>query len=151
PVSLIVSAFAPVADVRRTLTPLLRRDAGETRLVWIDLGRGKARLGASILAQVHGALGDAAPDLDDPALLVGFARALRGARARGLVLAYHDISDGGVFVALAEMAFAAHCGVQVQVPVAAAGLAASLFAEEPGAVLQVRVDDLAALREQFAA
>src|SRR5688572_32564440 len=64
PVSLIVSAFAPTADVRATLTPLLRRDAGDTRLMWIDLGQGKARLGASILAQVFGGLGDAAPDLD---------------------------------------------------------------------------------------
>src|SRR5690606_27946093 len=142
PVSLIVSAFAPVADVRRTLTPLLRRDAGETRLVWVDLGRGKARLGASILAQVHGALGDQAPDLDDPALLAGFARALRSARSRDLVLAYHDISDGGLFVALAEMAFASHCGVQVQLPVMASGLAAGLFAEEPGALLQVRAGAL---------
>src|SRR5690606_18577585 len=77
PVSLIVSAFAPVADVRRTLTPQLRTDAGATRLLWVDLGRGQSRIGASILAQVHGALGGAAPDLDEPALLTGFAQALR--------------------------------------------------------------------------
>ncbi len=147
PVSLIVSAFAPVGDVRRTWTPLLRQDAGDTRLLWIDLGRGKGRLGASILAQVHGALGGAVPDLDDPALLKGLAQLLREARARDLVLAYHDISDGGLFAALAEMAFASHCGLEVDLPAQGAGLTAQLFAEEPGVVLQVRAGDVAALRE----
>ncbi len=146
PVSLIVSAFAPVGDVRRTLTPLLRNDAGDTRLVWIDLGRAQARLGGSILAQVHGALGAQAPDLDDPALLKGLAGVLRAARAQDLLLAYHDISDGGLFVALAEMAFAAHCGFEVALPAGDAGLAAMLFAEEPGVVVQVRSDALPALR-----
>jgi phosphoribosylformylglycinamidine synthase len=151
PVSLIVSAFAPTPDVRGVLTPQLRRDAGDTRLLWIDLGRGKARLGASILAQVHGALGDVAPDLDSPALLEGFAAALRAARAQGRLLAYHDISDGGVFATLAEMAFAAHCGFEVTLPVGPAGLAASLFAEEAGAVVQVRAADAEAVRGAFAA
>ncbi|HTQ36203.1 MAG TPA: phosphoribosylformylglycinamidine synthase [Steroidobacteraceae bacterium] len=150
PVSLIVSAFAPVADVRRTLTPQLALDAGETRLLWIDLGAGRARLGASILAQVHGELGDTAPDLDSPELLQGFAAALRAARARELVLAYHDVSDGGVFVTLAEMAFAGRCGFEAEMPQAAAGAAAQLFAEEAGAVLQVRAADAAAVRDLFA-
>ncbi len=149
PVSLIVSAFAPVGDVRRTLMPLLRLDAGDTRLVWIDLGRGQSRIGASILAQVHAALGGPAPDLDNPALLTGFAQALRAARARDLVLAYHDVSDGGVFVTLAEMAFASRCGLDVALPASGAGLVAQLFAEEPGAVLQVRAADLPALRALF--
>jgi phosphoribosylformylglycinamidine synthase len=150
PVSLIVSAFAPVGDVRRTLTPLLRRDVGPTRLLWIDLGQGRCRLGASILAQVYSSLGDVAPDLDDPALLTGFAAALRAARERGLVLAYHDVSDGGVFVTLAEMAFASHCGLDVQLPAAGTAPAAQLFAEEAGAVLQVRAADVAAVVAQFA-
>ncbi len=150
PVSLIVSAFAPVGDVRRTLTPLLRLDAGDTRLLWVDLGRGRARLGASIVAQVHGGLGGAAPDLDDPALLTGFASAFNAVRDK--VLAYHDVSDGGVFVTLAEMAFASHCGLAVELPVSGdADLAARLFAEEPGAVLQVRAADVAAVRGRFAA
>jgi phosphoribosylformylglycinamidine synthase len=150
PVSLIVSAFAPVADVRRALTPQLRMDVGATRLLWIDLGQGRSRLGASILAQVHGELGGAAPDLDAPALLVSLATALRTVRQRELVLAYHDISDGGLFVTLAEMAFAAHCGFEVTVPAGADGLAAGLFAEEPGVVIQVRAGDAAAVRDILA-
>jgi phosphoribosylformylglycinamidine synthase len=150
PVSLIVSAFAPVQDVRRTLTPLLRRDAGDTRLLWIDLGEGRCRLGASILAQVYGALGDDAPDLDSPALLRSFSVALRALRDRQRVLAYHDVSDGGLFVALAEMAFATHCGLRVELPVAC-DLRACLFAEEAGAVIQVAVADLPVVTAELAA
>ena len=149
PVSLIVSAFAPVPDARRTLTPQLRLDGGATRLLWIDLGAGQARLGASILAQVHGALGEVPPDLDSPELLRGLARGLRGARERGLLQAYHDVSDGGVFVTLAEMAFASRCGLDVALPVGAEGLAARLFAEEAGAVIQARSTDVAAVLELF--
>ncbi len=151
PMSLIVSAFAPVADVRRTLTPQLATDAGATRLVWIDLGEGRSRLGASILAQVHGELGDDPPDLDRPELLKGFAAALRVARQRDLLLAYHDVSDGGVFATLAEMAFASHCGIEVALPVGAEGFAARLFAEEAGAVIQVRAADVAAIFSIFSA
>ena len=150
PVSLIVSAFAPAVDVRRTLTPLLRRDAGDTRLMWIDLGRGQARLGASILAQVYGSLGNVAPDLDEPSLLAGLAAALQAARSRGLVLAYHDVSDGGVFATLAEMAFASHCGLAVELP-GQRPAAATLFAEEAGAVLQVRASDVPEVTALFAA
>jgi len=151
PVSLIISAFAPVADARRTLTPQLVTAGGETRLLWIDLGEGRSRLGASILAQVHGELGAGPPDLERPELLKGFVTALRAARERGLVLAYHDISDGGVFATLAEMAFAAHCGIDVDLPVGAQGIAASLFAEEAGAVIQVRATDLATVEQMFRA
>ena len=151
PVSLIVSAFAPVADVRRGQTPLLRADAGDTRLLLVDLGGGRNRLGGSILAQVYGALGDEPPDLDAPGLLKGFAAALRAARARDLLLAYHDISDGGVFATLAEMAFASHCALSVDLPPGPGGLLARLFAEEPGAVLQVRVADVPAVTALFAA
>jgi phosphoribosylformylglycinamidine synthase len=151
PVSLIVSAFAPVADVRRGQTPQLRLDAGDTRLLLVDLGGGRNRLGASILAQVHGQLGDEGPDLDSPALLAGFAAALRAARERDLLLAYHDISDGGVFVTLTEMAFASHCGLSVDLPEGRGGLVSRLFAEEAGAVLQVRAGDVSAVKALFAA
>jgi phosphoribosylformylglycinamidine synthase len=149
PVSLIVSAFAPVADVRRTLTPQLHPGAG-TRLLWVDLGRGQCRLGGSILAQVHGQLGNQPPDLDSPLLLKGFASALRAVRATDHLLAYHDISDGGLLATLAEMAFAGHCGIEAQLP-AQGELLAQLFAEEAGAVLQVRTEDVPAVLAVFAA
>jgi phosphoribosylformylglycinamidine synthase len=150
PVSLIVSAFAPLADVRRTLTPQLRRDCGPTVLVLVDLGRGRNRLGASALAQVCGQLGAGAPDLDDPALLVGFAAALRELRTDDLVLAYHDRADGGLFATVVEMAFAGHCGLELELPAERGDAFAQLFNEELGVVLQVRATDLETLRSTFA-
>jgi phosphoribosylformylglycinamidine synthase len=138
PVSLIVSAFAPVADVRRTLTPQLRTDRGDTRLLLIDLGRGRNRLGGSCLAQVYGRVGRTAPDCDDPVLLRSFFAAMRSLADQDLILAYHDRSDGGVFATLAEMAFAGRCGLEVELPATGeGGPVAALFAEEPGAVVQV--------------
>jgi phosphoribosylformylglycinamidine synthase len=137
PVSLIVSAFAPVADVRRTLTPQLRLDRGDTRLLLVDLGRGRNRLGGSCLAQVYGRTGADPPDCEEPALLRAFFVAIRTLADEGLLLAYHDRSDGGVFAAVTEMAFAGRCGVEVTLPGAAIDAAAALFAEELGAVLQV--------------
>ena len=106
PLSLVVTACAPVADVRRTLTPALAGDAGPTALMLVDLGGGRDRIGGSCLAQVYGRIGDAPPDLDDPARLVGFFAAIRELRDAGLLLAYHDRSDGGLAVTLLEMAFA---------------------------------------------
>jgi phosphoribosylformylglycinamidine synthase len=150
PVSLIVSAFAPVGDVRRTLTPELRRDAGPTRLVLVDLGRGRDRTGGSCLAQVYGALGGAPADLDDPQLLVRFFAAVREATAAGLVLAYHDRSDGGLVVTLAEMAFAGHTGLEIELGAGIPDPVATLCAEELGAVLQVREADLATLHALLA-
>ncbi len=151
PVSLIVSAFAPVADVRRTLTPVLRTDLGATSLWLIDLGGGRNRLGGSVLTQVHGALGEEPADLDDPQLLIRLAAAVAELKAAGLLLAYHDRSDGGLFATLAEMAFAGHCGLQVELPPgppalqASPGAAASpvpaLYSEELGVVVQVRAAD----------
>src|SRR5699024_2956295 len=111
PLSLIISAFAPVLDVCQSLTPQLRTDAGETTLILIDLGKGKNRLGGTALAQVHKQLGHSPPDLDDPDVLVHFFTAIQALNASGLLLAYHDRSDGGLFVTLCEMAFAGHCGV----------------------------------------
>jgi phosphoribosylformylglycinamidine synthase len=146
PVSLIVSAFSPVADVRKTWTPQLRTDLGATQLLLIDLGAGRNRLGASCLAQVHGELGATPPDLDDAQRLVRLAAALAELRAQNLVLAYHDRSDGGVFATLAEMAFAGHCGLDVKLPAGANGAAGALFSEELGVVLQVKAAQADAAR-----
>ncbi len=138
PVSLIVSAFATVGDVRKTLTPVLRAGPGPSSLWLIDLSGGRVRLGGSVLAQVHGQLGAETPDLDDPQLLLAFARVMPKLRAAGLLQAYHDRSDGGLVVTMLEMAFAGHCGLTIDA--AAAGKTATiahLFAEEPGVVVQV--------------
>jgi len=138
PVSLIVSAFAPVTDVRRTLTAQLRCDLGPTRLLLIDLSQGRHRLGMSALAQVFGAVGGASADLEEPALLRAFAAAIIELRRRGVLLAYHDRSDGGLATTLLEMAFAGRCGLDIALEVGANGALAALFNEEPGAVVQVR-------------
>ena len=138
PLSLIVSAFAPAVDVRRTLTPQLRTDRGDTDLVLIDLGSGRNRLGGSALAQVYRQIGEQVPDVDEPQRLRAFFDVVQELNRDGLLLAYHDRSDGGLFVTLAEMAFAGRCGLEIDL----AGLAdddiSVLFNEELGAVLQVR-------------
>jgi phosphoribosylformylglycinamidine synthase len=150
PVSLIVSAFAPVEDVRRTLTPQLRTDRGPTRLWLIDLSGGRQRLGGSCLAQAYGQVGRDAPDCDEPARLRAFFAAVTRLRREGRILAYHDRSDGGLFVTLCEMAFAGRCGIEATVEATtAAGVAGELFAEELGAVIQARVDDDARLGDVF--
>ena len=141
PVSLIVSAFAPVIDVRRTLTPALQMDERPTSLWLIDLGGGRNRLGGSALAQVYGELGDVPADLDDPQRLLNFTAALAELRAADLLLAYHDRSDGGLFATLVEMAFAGHCGLHIALPGAAGPALAQLFSEELGVVVQIMADD----------
>jgi phosphoribosylformylglycinamidine synthase len=164
PLSLIVSAFAPCEDVRLTLTPQLATGAGETELLLVDLGRGRNRLGGSILAQAYGQCGDAAPDLDEPALLAGFFAAMQDLNRAGLVLAYHDRSDGGLFATVCEMMFAARTGVTLNLDLLAydeaahdvdgnerkpelmlgrdfARVLAALFSEELGAVIQIRKSD----------
>jgi phosphoribosylformylglycinamidine synthase len=143
PVSLIVSAFAPVHDVRRTLTPVLQLDRGPSVLLLVDLARGRNRLGMSALAQVFNATGGVGADMDDPQLLAGFATAMIQLRTRGKVLAYHDRSDGGLLVTLLEMAFAGHCGLRVRLEPGATSTMGQLFSEEPGAVLQIAVADQA--------
>ena len=137
PLSLIVSGFAPVTDVRRTLTPQLQ--AGANTLVLIDLGCGKTRLGGSCLAQVYGQVGDEAADVPEPAMLAAFFKAMQTLNAEGKLLAYHDRSDGGLFVTLVEMAFAGHMGLEIDLPLADAGV---LFAEELGGVIQVADSDV---------
>jgi len=143
PLSLIVSAFAPVDDVRRALTPELKTGAGETELLLVDLGRGQNRLGGSALAQVHGSVGAVPPDLDDPRLLTDFFAALARLVAQGSLLAYHDRSDGGLIVTLLEMAFAGGTGLAVDLSTLAGEAIPQLFCEELGAVLQVRSADVA--------
>jgi len=141
PVSLVITAFARVRDVRQALTPELRLDAGETDLVLVDLGSGRARLGASALAQVYGALGDTPPDLEEPKHLRAAFESIAELRSAGLVLAYHDRSDGGLFATLCEMAFASGSGLTVRLDDTAPDAVSALFAEELGAVLQVRRAD----------
>ncbi len=138
PLSLIVSAFAPVQDVRRTLTPQLRTDLGDTDLILIDLGRGANRLGGSALAQVYKQVGHRAPDLDHPQAFKAFFQAVRDLAREQLLLAYHDRSDGGLLAALCEMMFAGRCGVDVDLDDLGDDPVAALFCEELGAVLQVR-------------
>ena len=139
PMTVVISAFAPVADARRTLTPWLRTDAGATRLICVDLGAGRYRLGGSALAQVYQQLGDVAPDCDTPQHLAGFFAVLQRLAAADRVLAYHDRADGGLIATLLEMAFAGHCGLAIELSAAPPGVSdlAVLFAEELGAVLQV--------------
>ncbi|WP_374441159.1 phosphoribosylformylglycinamidine synthase [Pseudomonas panipatensis] len=154
PMSLIISGFAPVSDIRKTLTPQLRLDKGETDLILIDLGRGKNRLGGSILAQTYGKIGRQAPDLDDAEDIKAFFAVIQGLNADGHLLAYHDRSDGGLQAAVLEMAFAGHCGLELTLDALAASreeLGAALFNEELGAIIQVREDATPEILAQFSA
>jgi len=141
PLSLIISAFAPVLDVRKTLIPQLRTDGVDSDLILIDLGKGRNRLGGSALAQVYKQLGHHAPDLDDVPLFKAFFDAMQDLNQRGLLLAYHDRSDGGLLTTVCEMAFAAHYGVTLELDELSSDLPALLFSEELGAVIQVRHQD----------
>ena len=169
PVSLVITAFATLEDVRGTLTPQLDRDTPDTRLLLIDLGRGQQRMAGSILSQVLGQGGDIVPDLDQAKDLIALVQAVNTLRAQGKILAYHDRSDGGLLAAVAEMAFAGHVGVALTVDMLLAhgdGVSDSrldsgeaknwaqqtsgrrheetlkaLFNEELGVILQVRKED----------
>ena len=149
PISLVVSAFAPVKDARRVLTPQLRAREEPTLLLWIDLGHGRHRLGGSALAQVFGQLGNDCPDLDAAASLAAFFATVQGLHEDGLLLAYHDIGDGGLLATLAEMAFASRCGLDITLPKTGTPLAV-LFAEELGAVVEVRAADRDAIAARLA-
>ena len=146
PVSLVVSAFARVADVRGQLQPVLARDV-DSELWLIGLGAGQQRLGGSILAQCHGAFGGPSPDLDDPALLRRFFDLIQHARRDGLLLAYHDRSDGGAFATLCELAFASHCGLDINLDRWGEDAVRALFNEELGAIVQVATQDRAAFAD----
>ena len=169
PVSLIVTAFATLADVRGTLTPQLNREIDDTTLVLVDLGKGRHRMGGSVLGLTLGQAGDEVPDLDDPQDLINLVNAVNALRAQGRILAYHDRSDGGLLAAAAEMAFAGHVGVSLNVDMLvtegdgisdsrmdtgdaknwASQVSArreeltlkSLFSEELGVLLQVKTED----------
>ncbi|MGN2254368.1 phosphoribosylformylglycinamidine synthase [Frateuria sp. GZRe12] len=147
PVSLVITGFARVDDVRRTLTPQLKLDRGDSELWLIDLGAGRDRLGGSVLMQVFNRAGGVPPDLDDTKRLRALFELVQEANRAGLVLAYHDRSDGGVLVTLLEMAFAGHCGLQIHLDGWAEATLRALFNEELGAVLQVA----SANREAFEA
>ncbi|MGD1448798.1 phosphoribosylformylglycinamidine synthase [Vibrio harveyi] len=151
PLSLIITAFARVEDVRKTITPQLRTDKGDTSLVLIDLGNGQNRLGATALAQVYKQLGDKPADVDNAAQLKGFYEGVQTLVANDQVVAYHDKGDGGLFVTLAEMAFAGHCGVKADIADLGEDVLAALFNEELGAVFQVKNDDLDAVLSTLAA
>ncbi|MHB8825961.1 MAG: phosphoribosylformylglycinamidine synthase subunit PurQ, partial [Thiobacillus sp.] len=174
PISLVISAFANTPDATQHLTPQLRTDAGESDLVLIDLGLGRNRLGASSFAQAYKQVGDRCPDAPAPAALAAFFDTVQALNAAGRLLAYHDRSDGGLFAVLAEMAFAGHCGLdldvdelcldQIRHEVDDLGMPEPetlspgdvtqrifnvLFSEEAGAVLQVRRGDTQAVMQAF--
>ncbi|EWH09915.1 phosphoribosylformylglycinamidine synthase [Catenovulum agarivorans DS-2] len=150
PMSLIITSFARTEDVRKTVTPQLRTDQGETRLIAIDLGNKQNRLGASCLAQVYQQLGSVGPDLDKPELLANFYNAIQALIEDGKLLAYHDRSDGGLFTTVTEMAFAGKTGVSVDVSNLGADALSTLFAEELGAVIQVKASDASAVEAVLA-
>jgi phosphoribosylformylglycinamidine synthase len=171
PVSLIITGFAAIDDVRTTLTPQLNAEVGDSTLVLIDLGRGKMRMGGSIIGQVLNQSGNETPDLDDAKDLIALVDAVNALRAKGLILAYHDKGDGGLLATVAEMAFAGHVGVALNVDMLITegdGISDSrmdsgegknwgkqvagrredltlraLFNEELGAVLQIKTEDRA--------
>ncbi|EKF6713193.1 phosphoribosylformylglycinamidine synthase [Vibrio cholerae] len=151
PLSLIITAFARVEDIRKTVTPQLRTDLGETSLILIDLGNGQNRLGATALAQVYKQLGDKPADVDNAAQLKGFFDAVQTLVRNDKLVAYHDKGDGGLLVTLAEMAFAGHCGIKANIETLGDDALAALFNEELGAVIQVKNDELNAVLATLAA
>jgi len=155
PLSLIISAFAPVQDVRKTVTPELK-NVEDSVLLFVDLGFGKARMGSSALGQVYNNMTGDAPDLDDTGRLKAFYNVIQQLVAEDKLLAYHDRSDGGLFATLVEMAFAARCGLNVDLTSLVANQAdvneasiRALFNEELGAVIQIAKQDVAAVEALF--
>lgn len=152
PLSLVISAFAPVIDAPATLAPcLVAPSERATRLLLVDLGAGRNRLGGSALAQAYGEIGATPPDLDDPQRLIHFFDAMQRLSSQQRLLAYHDRSDGGLFACLAEMAFAGHVGFDITLDALGDDVIAALFAEELGAVVQVDAADATAVVEELRA
>ena len=149
PLSLIITAFSPVQDVRKTLTPQLRTDLGDTTLLYIDLGKNKNRMGGSILAQTYNALSSVSPDVDDSKILKVFFDAIQALNDDGSIIAYHDRSDGGLFATLAEMSFAGHVGIDINLDEQTADSLNVLFSEELGAVIQVSTKSAAYIKKYF--
>lgn len=140
PVSCVITAFAPVDDVTKTVTPELDTKA-DSELMLLDLSGGKQRLACSILAQVYNQVGTQTPDVDDSIILKNGFLALQALVAEGAIAAYHDRSDGGVIAAALEMAFASRCGLELDIQAGEGGVLSALFNEELGAVIQVRLSD----------
>ncbi len=147
PLSLVITAFTPVTDVRKTVTPELKLTSGLTDLILLDLGAGKNRLGASILAQTYNQMGDTPADLDNASHLKAFFNVIQTALEEGLLLAYHDRSDGGLLATLAEMSFAGHCGLDVKLDGLGEDALSILFSEELGAVVQVKREHTATFKK----
>ena len=153
PLSLVISAFAPVQDIRKTITPQLRTDKGDSDLIVIDLGRDQNRMGGSALAQVYAQVGSKAPDVDSAADLKGFFASIQEMLNKDLLLSYHDRSDGGLFTTLVEMAFAGGTGIVVDLDKLAGStdmILPALFNEELGAVIQVRHQDKGRVKDILA-
>ncbi len=153
PLSLIITAFTPVTDVRKTLTPQIRTDIEDTGLLLIDLGNGNNRLGGSALAQTCKQIGDMPPDVDDAEQLKAFFNVFQKLNQQGKIIAWHDRSDGGLFACLSEMAFAGHCGLNIQLDSMLidgdSDAVSVLFNEEIGGVIQIRCDDLETVEAAF--
>lgn len=147
PLSLNITAFARIADVRQSLTPQLIQD-DDSVLLYIDLVNGKQRLGGSALCQVYDEVGNETPDLDDSNSLIAFFQSLQILSESDLIMAYHDRSDGGLFVTLVEMAFAGHTGINIE-PGNSDDLIASLFNEELGAVIQIKREHVESVTQTF--
>ncbi|MGH1471326.1 MAG: phosphoribosylformylglycinamidine synthase [Cellvibrionaceae bacterium] len=155
PMSVVITAFSPVSDVRKTVTPQLRTDLGESQLLFIDLAKGKQRLGASILAQVFNEMGDEPADVESAQTLKDFFTAMQACLHNGWIVAYHDRSDGGLFTTLAEMSFAGRCGVDVDIASFSssnnnAAVLSALFNEELGGVIQVLEKNIKNVQQCFA-
>jgi len=142
PLSLIITSFAPVLDARKTLTPQLQALDVETRLLFIDLAHGKQRLGASVLSHCYAQLGNECPDLENIDTLKAFFDTVQQLNEKSLLLAYHDRSDGGLMATLAEMAFAGHCGLNLDISALGSDVTSALFNEELGAVIQIRAEHM---------
>ena len=149
PLSLIITAFSPVQDVRKTLTPQLRKDLGDTTLLYIDLGENKNRMGGSILAQTYNTLSNNSPDVDDTKILKAFFGAIQELSSDGSIIAYHDRSDGGLFTTLVEMSFAGHVGIDISLDEQKADSLNILFNEELGAVIQIATKSAEYVKKYF--
>lgn len=148
PMTVVIAAFAPVSDVRRCLTPELSI-VGETQLILIDLSFGRQRLGGSALLYVYSELGGSCPDVEDPARLKLFFNCVQQLNLEDKILAYHDRSDGGLFITLCEMIFSSHIGLQIDISGLGFDVRSILFNEELGAVIQVRTEDLEGVLLRF--
>jgi len=154
PISLVVTAFAASPDVRKALTPQLKSaldhtDFSDTKLILIDLGAGKNRMGGSSLAQVYAEVGDEAPDIDNAQQLKHFFSTIQQLNLDGKLLAYHDRSDGGLFATLVEMSFAGHCGLRVDISFLSGAVIDVLYNEELGAVIQVQAKHSSEILAKF--